>query len=102
MRLPRAIRPPCQPMCGRQAFVKEDRATAKGWLLPLGVFAGGVLFWALLSALRLYPESAFPSPGAVAVGFAEEIRSGRLFDDMVASLFRVTAGYLLAILLSVP
>jgi NitT/TauT family transport system permease protein len=82
--------------------VKEDRATAKAWLLPLGVFAGGVLLWALLSALRLYPESAFPSPGAVAVGFAEEIRSGRLFDDIVASLFRVTAGYLLAILLSVP
>jgi NitT/TauT family transport system permease protein len=66
------------------------------------VFAGGVALWALLAALRLYPESAFPSPQAVVVGFGQEIGSGRLFDDLVASLFRVTAGFLLAVVLSVP
>jgi NitT/TauT family transport system permease protein len=61
-----------------------------------------VALWALVSALRLYPESAFPSPRAVVAGFAEEIGSGRLFDDLVVSLFRVTAGFLLSVLLSVP
>lgn len=35
-------------------------------------------------------------------GFGEEIRSGRLFEDLIASLFRVMAGYMLAIALSVP
>jgi NitT/TauT family transport system permease protein len=38
----------------------------------------------------------------VVAGFAEEIGSGRLFEDLVVSLFRVMAGYLLAVLLSVP
>jgi NitT/TauT family transport system permease protein len=82
--------------------VKEDQPSSTARLLPLGVFAAGVAVWALLASLRLFPESTFPSPQAVLRGFGEEVSSGRLFDDLVASLFRVTSGFLLAVLLSVP
>jgi len=39
---------------------------------------------------------------AVARGLGEEIRSGRLYNDVVASLFRVTAGFALATVLGIP
>jgi NitT/TauT family transport system permease protein len=82
--------------------VREEPTSAAARLLPVGVFAAGVAGWGLLSSLRLFPESTFPSPQAVMRGFGEEVSSGRLFDDLVASLFRVAAGFLLAVLLSVP
>jgi NitT/TauT family transport system permease protein len=62
----------------------------------------GILIWAALSALRVFPESAFPSPVSVAGGFVEEIRTGRLFNDLVASLFRVTLGFVLAAVSGIP
>lgn len=39
---------------------------------------------------------------AVARGLGEEVRSGRLYNDVVASLFRVTAGFALATVLGIP
>jgi NitT/TauT family transport system permease protein len=71
-------------------------------LLPLLVLLIAVAIWSALSQLGIFPESVFPSPLAVAKGLGEEFRSGRLFDDLVASLFRVTSGFLLAVLLGVP
>ena len=71
-------------------------------LLPLVVMAGALAVWAGLSRLRVFPESAFPSPLAVARGFVEEIQTGRLFNDIVASLFRVMTGFTLATLLGLP
>ena len=38
----------------------------------------------------------------VARGFLEELRTGRLTDDIVASLFRVTTGFGLAVLFGIP
>lgn len=61
-----------------------------------------VAVWALLSSFRLFPESLFPHPWAVARGVAEEFRSGRLVNDAIASLFRVGVGFLLAVVLGVP
>jgi len=61
-----------------------------------------VLIWAALAALRLFPESLFPSPLAVARGLAIELTSGRLVDDCIASLFRVSVGFLLSVVLGVP
>jgi NitT/TauT family transport system permease protein len=71
-------------------------------LLPLAVAALAVVVWSVLSALGVFPESAFPSPLAVAAAFGQEARNGRLFDDTVASLFRVAFGFSLAIALGVP
>jgi NitT/TauT family transport system permease protein len=61
-----------------------------------------VAVWAGLSSLKLFPESLFPNPLAVARGLVQELRSGRLVDDAIASLFRVSAGFVLAVALGVP
>jgi len=75
----------------------------RGRLLPaLGVALGALALWALLSRLEVFPSSSFPSPRDVADGFVETVRRGTLFDDIVASLFRVTSGFLLAVGLGLP
>jgi NitT/TauT family transport system permease protein len=71
-------------------------------ILPLAVLIAGLLIWWLLSRLRVFPESVFPPPLLVAKGFAEEAQRGRLLDDLVASLFRVTTGFALAAFSGVP
>jgi len=73
--------------------------------VPLLAFAGPavlVTVWWGLAALRLFPESLFPTPLAVARGLVQEMQSGRLVNDAVASLFRVSAGFGLSVLLGVP
>lgn len=70
--------------------------------LPVGAILGALCFWQTLSALHVFPPSAFPDPVSVARGFMQEVRSGRLLDDLVASLFRVTSGFGLAVVLGVP
>lgn len=79
-----------------------ERLTYRSLFLPLGVAVLGVAAWYALSAGNVFPPSAFPSPGQVVAGFAEEARRGRLGDDIVASLFRVAIGYLIAAALGVP
>ena len=61
-----------------------------------------VCLWGLLAWLRLFPESLFPNPSAVVSGLAREVWSGRLVDDVVASLFRVMLGFMLSAALGVP
>jgi NitT/TauT family transport system permease protein len=71
-------------------------------LYPLAVGAGAVALWAGVAAAGLFPEHVLPSPGSVVLGFLEEIETGRLFNDIVASLFRVAVGFALAVALGVP
>jgi NitT/TauT family transport system permease protein len=61
-----------------------------------------VAVWAVVASSGIFPPSLFPHPIAVARGLLAELRSGRLLDDAVASLFRVSCGFLLAVLLGVP
>lgn len=75
---------------------------SKSQLLPLLVLLGAVLLWTILSLLKVFPESVFPSPLAVAKGFVQEAQSGRLIDDLVASLFRVTTGFVLSVFTGLP
>ena len=58
--------------------------------------------WAGIAVLGRFPETIFPSPLAVMHGFGEEVRTGRLFDDVVASLFRVTTGFVLSVAIGLP
>ena len=75
---------------------------AQSWIFPLLLLLFlGALWWAL-STPKVVPEAVFPSPRAVALGFVETMRGGRLLDDIVASLFRATCGFLLALVLGVP
>ncbi len=71
-------------------------------LLPVACTLGALLLWWILSAAGLFPDSIVPSPQAVAVGLAEEATSGRLLNDIIASLWRVGSGFLAAVLLGVP
>jgi NitT/TauT family transport system permease protein len=82
--------------------VKDESSPIKAHLLQLGVALAFIALWAVLSALRVFPKSAFPSPLDVIYGFREEIVSGRLWNDLVASLFRVSLGFVLAVVLSIP
>lgn len=80
----------------------EKPLDSKTHLLPLVVLVLALAVWSALWLLRVFPESVFPSPIAVARGLGEELRTGRLLADLVASLFRVTTGFMLAVLLGVP
>ena len=74
----------------------------RAFLFSAACFLAVLGFWSLLSLVNLFPPTAFPSPRSVAVGLSEELLTGRLARDLVASLFRVAAGYILAVVLSIP
>ena len=80
----------------------EKPSSSGAGLLPLLVLFVAIAIWAALWLLKVFPESVFPSPLAVAKGLGEEISTGRLSGDLVASLFRVTAGFMLAVVLGIP
>lgn len=82
--------------------MNEEPLPSRVHLLPVAVALAVLVVWAGLSALGLFPRTVFPSPRAVAWGFVEELRDGRLFNDVVASLFRVATGFALAVVLGCP
>jgi NitT/TauT family transport system permease protein len=78
-------------------------AAAGARLLPLAVVLGALGVWAVLSARGVLTETTqFPPLPAVAEGFQREWASGRLVNDIRASLLRVGVGFALAALLGVP
>jgi NitT/TauT family transport system permease protein len=58
--------------------------------------------WELFAKFGGWSESVFPSPRMAAAGMWDLIVSGTLLKASVASLFRVTTGFYLAILFGVP
>jgi NitT/TauT family transport system permease protein len=68
--------------------------------LPLGTAAVLLVIWDV--AVRLSGTMIFPSPLEVAAGIGELVTRGLLFKYIAASLYRVTWGYLLAVLVGVP
>ena len=81
------------PMC-RAAFWRVTVA------LPLGVAV--LLLAAWHGAVRWSGSDIFPTPLEVVRGLGELIRQGLLLKYIVASLFRVTWGFGLAVLVGVP
>ena len=71
-------------------------------LLPLVTPIVLVAMWAVVASAQVFPPSLFPHPWDVARGIWFELTSGRLLVDAVASLFRVSAGFMLAVILGVP
>jgi NitT/TauT family transport system permease protein len=82
--------------------MNEVLSFRKRFIPQLLVVATALGLWTLFSLLHVFPKSAFPSPVEVALGFGEEISEGRLFNDLIASLFRVATGFLLAAVLGIP
>lgn len=76
--------------------------TSKSILLPMAVVAVLIALWTAVWKAGIFHESAFPPPLAVLRGFGEEIRSGRLFNDLITSLFRVSCGFVIAVAMGVP
>jgi NitT/TauT family transport system permease protein len=66
-------------------------------VLPVMVL---ILAWDV--AVRLHPGSLIPGPWAVVAGIAELAGKGLLLKYVVASLFRVTWGFLTAVLVAIP
>lgn len=80
----------------------EKTNAAKSLLLPLVVVVALVALWTAVWASGAFHESALPSPIAVMRGFGEELKSGRLINDLITSLFRVSCGFGLAAALGIP
>ena len=64
-----------------------------------GIFLA-VLLWQV--ALPLDSSGLIPTPWSVFLGLVELARKGLLFKYVVASLFRVTWGYVLAVMIAIP
>lgn len=80
----------------------EGSRLKRSILLPASVFIGALVLWEAAWRSHIFHASALPSPIAVVHAFAEEMRAGRLLNDLITSLFRVTVGFLVAVLLGVP
>jgi NitT/TauT family transport system permease protein len=74
----------------------------KSILLPLAVYAGGLTLWGVVWQAHVFHASALPSPLAVLHAFGAEIRNGRMLNDLSTSLFRVTIGFLIAVVSGIP
>ena len=70
------------------------------WWLPLGTAAVFLGMWHVL--VKLSGSDLFPAPLDVAKGIIELIQKGLLLKYVVASLFRVSWGFILAVVVGVP
>jgi NitT/TauT family transport system permease protein len=70
--------------------------------LPLAIGVVLLAAWWLACAAGAFPSGTVPSPADVAGAFATSVRTGRLFEDIVASLFRVAWGFVTAVATAVP
>jgi NitT/TauT family transport system permease protein len=70
------------------------------WLRPILFIFVLLAAWEL--AVRMYPSVLIPGPIAVAAGILELLQHGLLLKYVVASLFRVTWGFVLACITAIP
>jgi NitT/TauT family transport system permease protein len=77
---------------GKDAFLR--------WALPLGVAAAFLGIWH--AGVRISGSDLFPTPFEVLRGIKELMEKGLLPKYIVASIFRVTWGFTLAVLIGVP
>jgi NitT/TauT family transport system permease protein len=84
--------------------VISGRASAVPLRLGLPAAIGLVLLasWWLACAAEMFPAGTVPAPADVLRAFAEQARTGRLFEDVVASLFRVAWGFTTAVVAAIP
>src|ERR1051325_3073886 len=85
----------------KAGFMREEKLSLQTIFLPLLVIIGALLLWGALSHFQVLDNKVFPSPMAVMKGFQEESRLG-LTNNIIASLFRVTMGFGLAVALGIP
>ncbi|NOQ34608.1 MAG: ABC transporter permease subunit [Methylococcaceae bacterium] len=69
---------------------------------PLITFLGVLILWELITRFSGWSHQVFPSPLAVLISMQELVINGELLKQSVASLFRVTIGFFLAVILGIP
>lgn len=74
----------------------------KEYLFFLVILAVILLVWSLIAAGSGANPTFIPSPLTVLKAALQEIKSGRLIEDVIASLFRVSVGFLLGVLTAIP
>ena len=80
--------------------MNRSRVPAPALVLPCLVAGAALIGWEV--AVRMSRSDLFPGPAQVGLGLVELIRKGLLFKYVVASLFRVTWGFGLAVVMGVP
>jgi NitT/TauT family transport system permease protein len=80
----------------------QKRSKATIFILPVVVLLFILLTWWLIYLLHLFPAYSFPSPADVLKSFREEVASNRLYNDIIASLWRVAVGFVLSAGLGIP
>ena len=70
------------------------------WVISIGSVALAIVVWDL--AIRLGGDTLLPGPIAVAEALGDLAASGKLFRFAIASLFRVTWGFTLAVVVGIP
>ncbi len=71
-------------------------------VLPLVALAAILLVWELAARHGGWSAQVFPSPSKVMRGMGELIANSMLLRHSIASLFRVTVGFYLAIIFAIP
>ncbi|MFC1733378.1 ABC transporter permease [candidate division KSB1 bacterium] len=71
-------------------------------LLGCTTFLLVIIFWQLLCSFNIIREYFLPSPFSVLKATIELFTQYSFFDDLKASFFRVSVGYLFAVLLAIP
>jgi len=75
---------------------------SRALFLPVLTFCGLALIWSLTSRFSGWNSQVFPGPLTVVASIWELIANGTLIKHTIASLFRVTAGFYLAMLFGIP
>lgn len=81
--------------------MRNEKLRWGAYFLPPLVILIGIAVWAALSLSGVFPRNLFPSPLDVVKGFGEEAHRG-LLDNVIASVYRVTAGFALATIVGLP
>lgn len=71
-------------------------------VLPFITLAVMLLIWELTARYSGWSPHVFPSPSKVVYSMGELIANGALLRHSIASLFRVTVGFYLAIIFAIP
>lgn len=71
-------------------------------LLPILAFSLMLMIWELMARTGWWSTDVFPGPLKVILSMVELIAGGTLFKHTISSLFRVTAGFYLAIAFGIP
>lgn len=74
----------------------------KDYLMSLWFVIILLTSWEISEDIGLIQSNLLPAPSMVLAGLWELIKTGKLFNHVIASLFRVTWGYLIGVILAIP